>query len=105
MTVRLDCITLNCLITTLIFSFQRNIQRIKDLVRMEEEDRRALLRTLSDDEYRDVMNVCATMPNIEMTIKSEGITVFFYNHDSCMGKNAFVFSKCEVCHNSKHSLQ
>ena len=74
MTVRLDCITLNCLITTLIFSFQRNIQRIKDLVRMEEEDRRALLRTLSDDEYRDVMNVCATMPNIEMTIKSEGIT-------------------------------
>ena len=55
--------------------FQRNIQRIRDLVRMEEEDRRALLRTLTDDEYRDVMNVCATMPNVEMTIKSEGTFV------------------------------
>ena len=55
--------------------FQRNIQRIRDLVRMEEEDRRALLRTLTDDEYRDVMNVCATMPNVEMTIKSEGTLV------------------------------
>ena len=56
--------------------FQRNIQRIKDLIRMEEEDRRLLLRTLTDDEYRDVMNVCAVMPNVEMIIKSEGTTVF-----------------------------
>ena len=40
---------------------------------MEEEDRRALLRTLNDSEYKDVMNVCAVMPNIEMIIKSEGM--------------------------------
>ena len=43
---------------------------------MEEEDRRLLLRTLTDDEYRDVMNVCAVMPNVEMIIKSEGTAVF-----------------------------
>lgn len=59
-------------VTTFISVFQRNIQRIRDLVKMEEEDRRALLRTLTDDEYRDVMNVCAIMPNIQMIIKSEG---------------------------------
>lgn len=40
---------------------------------MDEEERRALLRSLSDDQYQDVMNVCAALPNIEMTIKSEGM--------------------------------
>ncbi|KAL4233084.1 secretory subunit [Mactra antiquata] len=50
---------------------RRNIQRIRDLVAMEEEERRLLLRSLSDDEYQDVMNVCATLPNVEMIIRSE----------------------------------
>ena len=40
---------------------------------MDEEERRALLRTLNDDQYTDVMNVSAAMPNIKMIIKSEGI--------------------------------
>lgn len=55
------------------FVFQRNIQRIRDLLAMEEEERRALLRSLTDEEYMDVINVCATMPNVEMVIRSEGI--------------------------------
>lgn len=50
---------------------KRNVQRIRDLLAMEEEERRALLRSLTDDEYHDVINVCATLPNIEMTIRSE----------------------------------
>ncbi|XP_052280964.1 translocation protein SEC63 homolog [Dreissena polymorpha] len=50
---------------------RRNVQRIRDLVAMDEEERRALLRNLNDAEYQDVMNVCATMPNVEMIVQSE----------------------------------
>lgn len=53
-------------------SSQRNVQRIRDLVAMEEEERRSLLRSLSDEEYQDVINVCATLPNVEMIVRSEG---------------------------------
>ncbi|XP_013381039.1 translocation protein SEC63 homolog [Lingula anatina] len=52
---------------------KRNIRSIKQFASMNEEDRRLLLRTLSDSEYRDVMNVCAQMPHIDLTIKSEVI--------------------------------
>jgi translocation protein SEC63 len=38
---------------------------------MSEPDRRALLRQLSDAEYRDVLNVCAMMPNIEINVRCE----------------------------------
>ncbi len=39
---------------------------------MKEEERRSLLRSLADDEYRDVMNVCARMPNVTMEVTSKG---------------------------------
>jgi len=39
---------------------------------MREDERRALLRTLADDEYTNVMNVCANLPYIEMDVKTEG---------------------------------
>lgn len=39
---------------------------------MDEEERRALLRSQTDEEYTDIMNVCATLPNVEMVIRSEG---------------------------------
>lgn len=50
---------------------RRNIQRIRDLLAMEEDERRALLRSQTDEEYTDIMNVCATLPNVEMVIRSE----------------------------------
>jgi len=39
---------------------------------LKEEDRRALLRSLNEDEYRDVMVVCSMLPNVEMNICCEG---------------------------------
>ncbi len=39
---------------------------------MKEDDRRALLRTLNDNEYRNVIQVVSTMPLIEMLATPKG---------------------------------
>ncbi|KAJ8315346.1 hypothetical protein KUTeg_007496 [Tegillarca granosa] len=50
---------------------KRNIQRIRDFIQMKEDDKRALLRNLTNEEYRDILNVCASLPYVRMVIKSE----------------------------------
>lgn len=40
---------------------------------MKEEDRRSLLRHLTMDEYRDIINVCASLPYVTMEVHSTGI--------------------------------
>ncbi|CAL1544944.1 unnamed protein product [Lymnaea stagnalis] len=50
---------------------KRDIRHIRDFVNMKEEDRRQLLRSLSDSEYLDVVTVCAKMPYVEMTVRTE----------------------------------
>ncbi|KAI8791769.1 translocation protein SEC63 homolog [Biomphalaria glabrata] len=50
---------------------KRDIRHIRDFVNMKDEDRRMMLRNLSDNEYLDVMTVCANMPYIEMSVKTE----------------------------------
>ena len=43
---------------------------------MKDEDRRALLRQLTDTQYQDVMNVCVMMPTeVDMEIHCEGSIV------------------------------
>ena len=41
---------------------------------MKDDERRDLLRTLSEQEYRDVINVAAIMPHVTMDVKSQGTT-------------------------------
>ncbi|XP_059158814.1 translocation protein SEC63 homolog [Physella acuta] len=50
---------------------KRDIRHIRDFVSMDDEDRRSMLRSLTDNEYCDVMTVCAQMPYVEMTVKTE----------------------------------
>ncbi|XP_033739797.1 translocation protein SEC63 homolog isoform X2 [Pecten maximus] len=50
---------------------KRHIQRITDLIAMKEEDRRLLFRNLGNEEYRDIINVCASMPYVTMEVRSE----------------------------------
>ncbi|KAF5400536.1 Translocation protein SEC63 [Paragonimus heterotremus] len=50
---------------------QRNIKSIRQLVKIPDEKRRTLLRSLSDEQYRDVLNVCASMPSLEVTYRCE----------------------------------
>jgi len=52
---------------------QRNIRSLKQLVAMNDEDRRSLLRQLTDSEYRDVLNVCAMMPSVDISAHCEGL--------------------------------
>lgn len=65
---------------------KRNIQRIRDLIAMDDDERRALLRNLNDAEYQDVMNVCAMMPNVQMTVRSEVLD----DEDSSVTANSIV---------------
>ena len=52
-------------------SFQRNIKSIRQLVGLPDDKRRALLRSLSDEQYRDVLVVCASMPLLEISYTCE----------------------------------
>lgn len=56
---------------------QRDIRRLKDFAAMKDEDRRQMLRSLSDAEYLDIVTVCANMPYVEMKIRSEGMWYYF----------------------------
>ncbi|VDP79248.1 unnamed protein product [Echinostoma caproni] len=51
--------------------FTRNIKSIRQLVRLPDEKRRALLRSLSDEQYRDLLNVCASMPMLSISYQCE----------------------------------
>lgn len=62
----------------LICMLQRHIQRIRDLIAMKEEDRHSLLRYLTADEYRDIINVCSSLPYVTMEVHSTGIYIYEY---------------------------
>jgi translocation protein SEC63 len=51
---------------------KRNIRTIRDLAKMKEEDRRPMLRNLSDQDYYDLLLVLMQMPLIEMNAKCQG---------------------------------
>lgn len=48
---------------------KRNIKSIRQFVSMDNTERRQLLRTLSDEQYLDVINVCHTFPHLEVDVK------------------------------------
>ncbi|KAK4468232.1 hypothetical protein MN116_008388 [Schistosoma mekongi] len=50
---------------------QRNIKSIRQLVSLPEDKRRALLRSLSDEQYRDILVVCSSMPSLELSYRCE----------------------------------
>ncbi|XP_025097112.1 translocation protein SEC63 homolog [Pomacea canaliculata] len=50
---------------------KRDIRHIRDLVAMKDEERRQILRSLSDAEYLDVVTVSSNMPHIQMKIRTE----------------------------------
>uniref|UniRef100_A0A7M5XBC5 J domain-containing protein n=1 Tax=Clytia hemisphaerica TaxID=252671 RepID=A0A7M5XBC5_9CNID len=45
---------------------KRKIKTIRQFVGMNNTDRRMLLRTLSDEQYQDVLNVCSSFPHLEI---------------------------------------
>jgi translocation protein SEC63 len=48
---------------------KRNIQSIRQFVVMNDSDRRSILRNLTDEQYDDIMRVCAQYPHVDMDVK------------------------------------
>jgi len=53
------------------YSKRRNIKSLKQLAMMADEDRRSLLRSLTDDQYKDLLKVLAGFPQISVEITTE----------------------------------
>jgi hypothetical protein len=43
---------------------------------MKEDERRTLLKALTDDQYQDVLRVCSSMPLIDYKVQCEGKFIF-----------------------------
>jgi len=52
-------------------SRKRNIKTLQQLAKMKDEDRRSLLRSLNDDQYRDVIRVLALIPIVDVEVTTE----------------------------------
>merc|ERR1711962_640203 len=52
-------------------SRKRNIKSLKQFAQMKEEDRRSLLRSISDEQYKDVIKVLGMMPSLSMNVTTE----------------------------------
>lgn len=50
---------------------KRNVRNIRQLASMKSDERRAMLRNLTDEQYDDVMNVISKMPLLEIDVRSE----------------------------------
>lgn len=48
---------------------KRNIKSIRQFIEMDDEERRLLLRTLSDEQYMDVISVCHSFPRLTVEVK------------------------------------
>jgi len=53
------------------YSKRRNIKTLRQLAMMNDEDRRSLLRTFSDDQYKDLVKVLGGFPHLSMTVTTE----------------------------------
>lgn len=51
--------------------FALQIRTLEQLARLKEEDRRAVLHHLDDNQYQNVVRVLGDMPYVEMNIKYE----------------------------------
>ncbi|VDP52345.1 unnamed protein product [Schistosoma margrebowiei] len=52
-------------------SFTRNIKSVRQLINLPDDKRRALLRSLSDEQYRDILIVSSSMPYLELSYRCE----------------------------------
>merc|ERR1711915_229404 len=55
------------------YSKRRNIKGLKQLAMMADDDRRSILRSFSDDQYKDLMKVLGGFPHLSMTVTTEAV--------------------------------
>lgn len=50
---------------------RRNIKSLLQVAKLKDEDRRSLLRKLSDEQYKDILKVLSMLPLLDLTITTE----------------------------------
>ncbi|RWS25690.1 translocation protein SEC63-like protein [Leptotrombidium deliense] len=50
---------------------RRNVRNVNQLAYMKNDERRSMLRNLSDDQYEDIINVLGNLPLLDVEVKSE----------------------------------
>lgn len=55
---------------------KRHVKTLQQLAQLKNDDRRQLLRHLTDDEYHNVIKVLGNMPYIDFKIQHEGKMLF-----------------------------
>ena len=80
---------------------QRHIKSIHQFAQMKDDDRRSILRFLSDEQYADVLKVMGQMPLIKFNVKSEGkLNEFLVNEISKMFRMEIRKSGLDNCNRS-----
>ncbi|CAF5218269.1 unnamed protein product, partial [Rotaria magnacalcarata] len=51
----------------------RTIKHIRQFAAIGDEQRRSMLRSITDEQYNDIMNVLAIYPHVTMTVSFGGI--------------------------------
>ena len=55
-----------------IYVIQRNISSIEQFASLHDTERRKLVRALSDEEYSDLLAVCAMFPRVAVSADTQG---------------------------------
>lgn len=55
------------------FILQRTIRSIQQFLALDDKERRLLLRTLTDEQYHDIINVVSIYPYVTMNVSWKGI--------------------------------
>lgn len=61
------------------YAFQRHIKNLQQLAQLPADDRRALLKSIPDEQYADIMKVLGNMPYIDFQVRCEGMMGFFFS--------------------------
>ena len=67
-----------------MITVQRNITSIEQFVAMKSADCRSLVRTLSDEEYADVMAMCSMLPHVDIEAVTQGMCLHGNSRRGCM---------------------
>ena len=59
-------------VCVVVLFLQRNINTIEQFAAMKETERRLLVRSLSDEEYLDILAVCSTFPHVDVIAETQG---------------------------------
>jgi translocation protein SEC63 len=67
---------------TTVLLFQRTIKSVRQFAAMADEERRSILRSITDEQYDDIMNVLSIYPHLTMSVSCGGsfLIIKIINH-------------------------